>query len=81
VIPWSVGSRTAALQSSIRAECRGTYRSWALPHSRTCLNFCRLLFWLKRNMKERLTSGVSFMASCSRDTDFFHFCMNHMPAH
>lgn len=30
-------------------------------------------------MKERLTSGESFMASCSKDPDFFHFCMNHIP--
>lgn len=31
-------------------------------------------------MKDRLTSGESFIANCSRDPDFFHFCMNHIPA-
>lgn len=78
-LPWSVESRTAALQSSIRAEWSGTYRSCALPHSSTCLNFSRLLFWLRRNMNDRLTFGASFIASCSNETDFFSFCMNHIP--
>lgn len=78
-LPWSVESRTAALHSSIRAEWRGTYRSCALPHRRTCLNFSRLLFWLRRNMNDRLTSDASFMANCNNEPDFFNFCMNHIP--
>lgn len=80
LIPCSLRSLAAALQSSIRAEWSGTYRSCALPHSRTCLNLCKLLFWLSLYINvPRTSDGESFIASCSRDSDFFHFCMNHIP--
>ena len=69
----------AALQSSIRAECQGTYRSWVDPASRTCLKACKLDLIDSWYMKVFLISVASLRASWCKDPDFFHFCMNHIP--
>ena len=37
-------------------------------------------FWLSLYRKDWRGSLVSLRDSCKREPDFFHFCMNHMPA-
>lgn len=36
-------------------------------------------FWLSWYRKDWRGSVLSFRDNCSREPDFFHFCMNHMP--
>ena len=77
--PVTEQSLTAVLQSSILAECQGTYLSWVEPARSTCLNMCRLDLSDSWYMNVFRMSAVSFKASWCNDPDFFHFCMNHMP--
>ena len=79
VVPVTEWSLTAALHSSILAECQGTYRSCVEPASRTCLNICKLDFCDNWYIKVCRISVASFKASWCKLPDFFHFCMNHMP--